>query len=947
MAAPNQWGTLQIQAPALLKPEDVEKVNSVADFLVQILDIGLSALEIGKVATSGSLDPVAAVLKALTEELNRTIRDLEQTGIYLTSDWGLETKQLQGGFQGFEQRMITRLTDRTDPTRPDVSGNTSCLAIYFYVTDEGQVEHVRQFLAGLAAFFQQKPLLISEYPVPKVTQVLYGAKSASLFTFRNITASLALSSNPPDAALVKWKITPATPNGAFQPTPAPVPAGFFVTLSTFPDGITVVYDRPRAGDTKEPSLVDPSVRAQPREYGRVLTTTGEPLVLHGGADMLVPFQDSLSYNAAIRDGVLKDGYTRVYGVVKGDKVIPLDQLKQGDVYFFQRTFYVEQNPAWTWLTEDFATRFTREDLPHVGRIVQNSDGTLTIEDEGVASTVYVRIAACGQDVVKGQFKYVLDANKVGVTGIPITAENSASPGALGTKVSNVNLGRFSKPTQMVFANVHTMEYLEALKTALAVLVLSRPDLEPLDTLRTLETSANYEAIRDNKLLKPYVALARCGLESFLPLANSLLGEVSGQYRQTIEQRGDDSADLFRRQLAQRIEQFAHEIYTRTGPMPEIEAFVVQNTKFLRKEATWSRLLQNAYPSVIPEAQANQSIWASLTAKTNTSGLARNPYCMGISADTVQTFLYSDRILGRDPQMQAVSRFPTEPGWKLPRTVAAEQVPTFLAQCPPSLRTIYEKCRLTDGSIQVLEIFEPLLTAVDPAGFGGLVGSADCSPVIAVRPEFNRFQGNLVYCRGLFANAFGGQVLREAAIALGIAGAAAQRPEKLGAWLSLRLPGIYPIGDDLLSTVANWTEALQTATEDSSAQLNKAIETMQARGVQLQQLIRRIDAIVASLAGDSYRLSPCSAMVTISNGTAGLVADLVASEGKPQDPPTAYGGGAVLVVPLPVVGTVMFDFLKSLFQLTEGPVDSLGVVPDTLGIGGSPDVPPDDPVPDVL
>jgi hypothetical protein len=69
---------------------------------------------------------------------------------------------------------------------------------------------------------------------------------------------------------------------------------------------------------------------------------GKPLILFGGADMFT-LPNSLQYNRSLKaDGTVKPGKTRVYGqrVTGSDEIIPLEELKQDNIYYFQRVFYI-------------------------------------------------------------------------------------------------------------------------------------------------------------------------------------------------------------------------------------------------------------------------------------------------------------------------------------------------------------------------------------------------------------------------------------------------------------------------------------------------------------------------------------------------------------------------------------------------------------------------------
>jgi hypothetical protein len=72
----------------------------------------------------------------------------------------------------------------------------------------------------------------------------------------------------------------------------------------------------------------------------------------------------------------------------------------------------------------------------------------------------------------------------------------------------------------------------------------------------------------------------------------------------------------------------------------------------------------------------------------------------------------------------------------------------------------------------------------------------------------------------------------------------------------------------------------------------AIQAIRARLNQLQALLETIRALLRSLS--AFTISPMSALVTVGNGTDGVLANLVNSQNKPSDGPDSYGAGMVFV-----------------------------------------------------
>jgi hypothetical protein len=739
---------------------------------------------------------------------------------------------------------------------------------------------------------------------------------------------------------VKWRLNPSVPTGFFASMPGPLVGGFIVTVSTFKDGIPIYYDRPRSNDAARRADADSGARVQPREYGRVVTQSNEPLVLHGGASMLSPIPQDMEFNNSIRNGTLKDGYTRVYGMVEGNQIVPLEDLQDGSTHYFQRTFYMSVDPVTAWLTGDFDLNLPLDQMPHNARLVNQSDGRVTLEDLGVATSLYVRVAATGGSEIESEVKYEFNPSTAQVTGTPIMVQSSAGPG-VSPAPSMANVGAFSPPTQVIFGDAHTKEYLEAVKTAVIVLLLSRPDLTVLDSIKDTISSFDYNDYKANRRILPHLALEASGMEPFLPIANALVAEFGRSYREYIENPSEPAYYAFRTELAGKIDAFVYNLYQRTGTMPEIEQYIAQNTTNLRT-LTWKDLIGSYLPSTPPGGLGRWDVRVADTFSEAGANLfiARNPYCIGLPWDTVEEKLTGPWALGREPQMQVVPAATPDPYFTNPAQVPSADALNFMRALAPSLKGQYEKYSLLDGSIEVPLADQEALDAVIQRDLRRTTGSADRSPVAVV-------EGNIIYCRGLFADFDAGVMFQEASLALSIAGAASLRSPQDGAWIALRIPDVLPNVDNFLISLVEWVEAFFATLDDALKAILKYIEALQSRAIQLQQLIRQINALIQSLAGTTLTLPACSAMLTVSAGTPGIIGDLLTAQGKPLDGPLAYGAGVALVFPFPVVNATLLNFLLAIFGLTSGTPQFLGVPSDLGGIGALPAAQPEDPVPDVL
>ena len=688
--ATGQWGTLTLGVPDFL--EDArETINEIAEFLTSFLDIALAMLNIAKAFLIGYLDPILALVQAILDEFKAILRDLRQMGLYITGDWPLlewPYQDLRGGFPEYERRMLARLTDHTDPTRPDLSSQTAILSFFFYLSvDISQIEKLIAFMRKLVAYFQQD-YTISGPPVPAITEVRYGNNAASVFQLSDLGAFFNKGDgSPPNVAQVKWVATVPTKNSPFDPFPPLPPGGYIITVSTFRDGIPLVYDRPRTGLGK----VDGQ---QPRESGKVLDEAGRQIVLYGGAESFILPSD-LEYNAPIKDdGTLEDNKMRVYGQTPAGDPIPLEDLKGtvgGDtVYYFQRSFNVEVPAVERWIDEGLTYLLQSEEMPRYASVSKDSKGEVTIEDAGPASTVFVRIASTTRSIADGTNPFRYDFSKL----LPLKDDSSVEPRVTteSPDAAFSDVSPFSEPRQAVFPTVNTQKYLQSVEAALALLVLTRPDLTPVDTLEGVLSKEQVASIKSNQLIVPGLALKRSGLEGL----KHLVGFIYEDYAAALRAVGESPTKM-RDHVRSRIRAVAHDLYSKTGPLPDAEASVVAATKHLR-EVKWKDIFGAQHPDkteLLSQKLQEATILQSLDTDDEqaggflNSGVALNPYCMGVDEEVVDKMFFADGLVtDRLPQMQEGVVGGEDSDFTARMTVGADEATAFLRDLPPSLRMFY-------------------------------------------------------------------------------------------------------------------------------------------------------------------------------------------------------------------------------------------------------------------
>lgn len=992
--ADGTWGTVSVTVPDWL--EDLrDNVNTVFELINLALEIANLALEFAKTFLVAFIDPVSAIVEAIIQEINSFIEDFRQIGLYLGGDYGLlewPFPDLKGGFTAYENRMIARLSDRSDPTRPNVSSQMDVLGFFTYLSVEADAfDELVSFISGLVRLFGMSIKTPSYFPVPLIQEVLYGTEAVSLAN-PSTFAVLGSFTETPDMARITWKVQPTGGKNPYNPIPQVGPPGFVVTISTFEQPIALWYNRPAKDPGKQRKEGDEQKPQQSRDIGQVLDSAGTPVHLYGGAEMLAIEGSSLQYTGSFNsNGTIKDGKGFVFGRVdpNSNAPLPLEALKSGDIYFFQRTFFVDASWALAqWFTSEYNITIPVKDLPHRGRpILDTLTNEVTIEDDGVGGTYYVRVACCsaavGNQTVSPKWSF---------TDLVAEPQASQSPAPFRINFTSglASVGPFSAAKPVMFPATTTRDYLNALESALLVLALSRSDLPSYEELLATRSEAFMAQVQDGTELLIGAVAQLTGLESAKPLFDRLFPDPS------VLVTSGGSPLNFRSLLRRRIQQLARDIYRKTGPIPEVEAAVVAATENLRT-VTWNDLLGSISYETEPATAApdtggllNEEGAAFLgltatTAKTiqpmpliegttnigdvtlmgalsdsadlGTStgfGVASNIYSMGVFSQGVieAMFFRNYALVGRTPDFFIWSNGEPEP--VVSEAVGDAAVARLLQDSHPFFARLYEGNVTEDPdtgeAVMRLpeEQYRHLTTLVTQRR---MQGSYDRAPVFMLRPDTYSASGGeeiyAIFCRHLFRQYQDGVLYREARTALQTATSAFARSPQDGEWIAIRLFDAFPEMDNFLSAIEQWVRSLASALESVADTIIKYIEFLQAAIADLQAFLRRINALIQSFLAFTITLPSFGGLMLRSKGTDNLLADFVGAQNKPQDSPMAYGAGIVAVA----VSPIPLWLIDLIFLIQDGPPEDGGTSfsqpPAPVGIEQVQPIPSPSPDPDPL
>lgn len=490
MATTGEWGGLQVRLDIPELRELVDAVNGVFDIIITALDIALSVMNVIKSFVSSLLNPVRAIIKELIKALQNLVFDFRQTGFYVHGDWYLlgdtTRERLKGGYAAYERRMISRLMDRRDLNRPNFPDTTTTLALFLYtgvnlkfvknLTDFSQFQVLFQLIEGFARFFGFN-INGSPLPVPSRLQANFaGGRSRLLPGGSNASAITSLRGSVSrlegrTSTILQWGLAPSPGSDSEKPTPVVPPHGFLIELSVFPQGLFAGYMEPTPSSTGGVEGGGSEGGAPSYQVGLYEEAdTGRPLRIFGGKSS-VQIDESVDWDASFDGDRLRQDarpafFLRDVSSTEFIRTNVFDGPEDGKFYF-QRTLYVphEEVLSQTLVGGVYSYELPSSALPLTAPI--SPDGVVNFEEARQARTVYVRVLSVSDKVagVDG-FRWDIKPHR--------NPEDTQVAPANGLTIADRSLA--SEVIEVTFPDEETDIYMGALRTALAVMLLSRSDV---------------------------------------------------------------------------------------------------------------------------------------------------------------------------------------------------------------------------------------------------------------------------------------------------------------------------------------------------------------------------------------------------------------------------------------------------------------------------------------
>lgn len=438
----NEWYTTQT-------PKD----NDVYNFLIEtkeksdaIFGVVLSALEVVETALDFATSfltlvesPIIGIIKEIIEILEKFKRDLLNAGVYFTYDRKELPKALkkphllQGGYDSFENRIIDKLLNVQDPTRPIFTDETKVLAITLYAG--GGIGSIGRAISSLMGFIGSFKGIGDPTLLP-----VSGVRASYYKLFDNDTKIELKSSdidrdNKPQGVRVKWSLTPPKNPNPFFPSFTVPPNGFLVNISTRNKPLNAFISKEQTNATGN---VD-----TPRNVSPILLNKNNPITTD-----LLNILDFTKLTEREKGEPYTDGQTGFTFLERNLHPFQSEYLYQENTTYF----YNPSNLGTFFEGTDFELDIPISDIPVK---VFDSEG-----NSSNSNRIYISVYSTSAE---------------GNTGLYVNDLITLNPNG-DVQKTEIKISNPSKRVYIPTPSYIDSEYLSALKEALTYFVLARLDL---------------------------------------------------------------------------------------------------------------------------------------------------------------------------------------------------------------------------------------------------------------------------------------------------------------------------------------------------------------------------------------------------------------------------------------------------------------------------------------
>ena len=207
--------------------ETKKKTDAFFETINLIFDLVNSALDFIASLLIDFTNPLKPIIEEIIAILEAFIHDLRNLGLYFTYDkkeLKNPAEHLLGGYPAFEQRVIKKLLNNKDKTRPDFSPETKVFAMTFFAgADASGIKKIIDAIMKLLKLFQSGKS--DEKPKAPI--------NVEAIFYNDIVGEIELpNAYKPDGIRIKWKLPPPTSTNKLLPSAFVLPDYFLFSVAT-------------------------------------------------------------------------------------------------------------------------------------------------------------------------------------------------------------------------------------------------------------------------------------------------------------------------------------------------------------------------------------------------------------------------------------------------------------------------------------------------------------------------------------------------------------------------------------------------------------------------------------------------------------------------------------------------------------------------------------------
>jgi|13_taG_2_1085334.scaffolds.fasta_scaffold00002_101 hypothetical protein len=332
----NTWGHVGVakdNAFYQLLDETKEKTDAIFEVVNLTFDLVNSALDFIASLLIDFTNPLKPIIEEIIALLESFISDLRNLGWYVTWDkkeFKKPAEKLLGGYPAFESRMIKKLLDLKDPTRPNFSPESKVFAMTFFAgADASKLGAIIAYIKKLLKLFLSFKGDSDKAEAPINVQVGY---------YNDLVGDIEIPNlYKPDGVRIKWNLpAPPSTNKVFPKTFI-LPDYFLFSVATriTNDKIATKRRVPRSPtETLQISLFGPDKSEVQDLVGGITDPRLWPLI-QTDAEFTKLDEDTFFLPLKLEDGI---GHTGCF-ILKGEDTLylnriehPIEGKKISDVY---------------------------------------------------------------------------------------------------------------------------------------------------------------------------------------------------------------------------------------------------------------------------------------------------------------------------------------------------------------------------------------------------------------------------------------------------------------------------------------------------------------------------------------------------------------------------------------------------------------------------------------